>query len=185
MQIPAYLSSGTVVVKAAVEPTSLAPALRKVVRSIHPETGVAFRTLHESVVAATARQRFEAQVLSAFTFLAVLLATVGLYGTISYLVTSNRRAIGTRIALGARPADIAGWITRRSVALASAGSAAGLVLCIAGRSVLEKLVFGAGPGEPAVLAASVVVMFLAASIACWIPARQALRVDAAEILRME
>jgi predicted permease len=185
LQIPGYLSSATMVVKASVEGVSLVPAIRQVVRGIQPEAGVSFRKLEESVIAATARQRFQAQVLSAFTCLALLLATVGLYGTMSYIVTSNKRAIGTRVALGARPTDVARWITRRGVALAAAGSAAGLVLCVIARGVLAKLVFGVGPSEPAILGASVGVMFLAAAAACWIPARQALRVDAAEILRTD
>jgi predicted permease len=185
LQMPAYLSSGSIVVRSDGDLGALAPAVRSTIRRIHPEAAVSFRRLEELIASATARQRFEAEVLSAFTCLAFLLATVGLYGTMSYVVTSNRRAIGTRVALGAKPRDIARWIAARCLLLAAAGSVLGLMLCVGARKVLAAVVFGASPEEPAVLAGAVAVMFAAASVACWLPARHALRVDPAEILRTE
>jgi ABC-type antimicrobial peptide transport system permease subunit len=152
---------------------------------VHPEVAVTFRTFDDVLAEATARQRFQTQVLAGFAAMALVLGIVGLYGVMSYVVTSNRMAIGIRMALGARPNDVFRSIVWRALALTGAGCAIGLAGCVAMRGVLSKMVFGVGPGEPAVLAGAVVVMLGVALLACWAPARRAMRVDVVEVLRGE
>src|SRR5207244_2543824 len=109
----------------------------------------------------------------------------GLYGVMTYLVTSNRMGIGIRMALGARPRDVFQSVVWRALALAGAGSAIGLAGCVAIRGVLSKVVFGVGPSEPKVLGGAAVAMLGVALAAGWAPARRAMRVDPAEVLRGE
>jgi putative ABC transport system permease protein len=185
LQIPGYLSSATVVVRSTGDANAIAPALRELIRQVHPEAAVTFRTFDDVLAEATARQRFQTQVLAGFAAMALLLGIVGLYGVMSYVVTSNRMAIGIRMALGARPNDVFRSIVWRALALTGAGCTIGLAGCVAMRGVLSKVVFGVGPGEPAVLAGAVVVMLGVALLTCWAPARRAMRVDVVEVLRGE
>ena len=103
----------------------------------------------------------------------------------SYMVTSNQTAIGIRMALGARPSDVFRSLAWRALALTGAGSAIGLAGCVAIRGVLSKVVFGVGPSEPKVLAGAAAAMLVVALVACWVPARRAMRVDPAEVLKGE
>jgi len=134
---------------------------------------------------ATARQRFQMQVLAAFAVLALILAAVGLYGVLAYSVTSNRGAIGIRMALGAQPPQLFRMVAVRALWLTSAGAAIGLAACLMLRGVLAKVVFGVGPSDPRVLAAAVSVMVAVALSACWFPARRAMHVDPVRALREE
>jgi putative ABC transport system permease protein len=173
VQIKGQLGSGNLVVRSAVHPASLAPAVRRIIHDVSPEAAAAFRPMSELLADATARQRFQMQVLGAFAALALLLAAVGLYGVLSYTVTSNRAQIGIRMALGAQPAEVFRMVAARAVRLTMTGTVAGLAGCLAVRSVLRKTVFGIGPSEPAVL------------LACWFPALRAMRVDPVTVLREE
>jgi len=137
------------------------------------------------MLSATARQRFHMQVLTAFAALALVLAVVGLYGIMSYVQESHRLAIAIRMALGARPAGVFRAVMGRAAALAAAGSAIGLAGCVAVRGVLSKMIFGIGPTDPVILASAVLFMAGIAVAACWLPARRAMAVDPAEVLRGE
>jgi putative ABC transport system permease protein len=180
-----YLVSATVVVRGKHEAKAMAPALRTVIRQVQPQAAVTFRTLDDVLAGATARQRFQTQVQSWFAVMALVLGMVGLYGVMSYLVASNQTAIGIRMALGARPSDVFRSLVWRALALAGAGSAISLAGCVAIRGVLSKVVFGVGPSEPKVLAGAAAAMLGIALAACWVPARRAMRVDPAEVLRGE
>jgi putative ABC transport system permease protein len=137
------------------------------------------------MASATAKQRFQMQVLAAFAALALLLAAVGLYGVLSYAVTSTRGSIGLRMALGATRGQIFRMVVSRAVALTAAGTLIGLAACVALRSAVAALLFGVGPGDPGVLSGAVVVLFAAALTACWLPARRAMGTDPAAALREE
>ena len=155
VQVKGQLGSGNLMVRSAVDLGSLAPAVRRIVRDGNPEAAATFRTMDDVMADATARQRFQMQVLAAFAVLALVLAAVGLYGVLAYGVTSNRAAIGIRMALGAQPPQLFRMVAWRALWLTSAGAAIGLAACLMLRSVLAKVVFGVGPSDPRVLAAAV------------------------------
>jgi len=131
------------------------------------------------------RQRFQMEILGAFAVLALLLAAVGLYGVMSYMVTANRAQIGIRLALGAQPARVFRMVTGRALALACVGAALGAVGCMAMRRVLATLLFGIGPNDPATIAAAIAILLAVAFAAAWFPARRAMRVDPMIALRDE
>jgi putative ABC transport system permease protein len=179
------LGSGNLVVRTAGDPAALTPAIRRVIREVSPEAAAGFRTMNAVLADATARQRFQLQVLGAFAALALLLAAVGLYGVMSYTVASNRAAIGIRMALGARPSEVFRGVAARALSLTGLGAAIGLAGCFAVRGVLKKVLYDVGPSDPTVLAAAAAVMLAAALAAAWFPARRAMRVDPAIALREE
>jgi len=185
VQHQGQLGSGNLVLRAAVDPKSLIPAVRRAIHDTNPEAAATFRLMDDVLADATARQRFQMQVLGAFAALALILAAVGLYGVLSYTVTSNRSSIGIRIALGAQPGEVFRLMTRRALWLASAGAGIGIIGCLAVRRVLASVVFGVGPSEPAVLASAAAAMVAVSLAACWFPARRAMRVDPATVLREE
>jgi putative ABC transport system permease protein len=177
-----HVSSANLVIRSA-GPHSLIAATRRAIRQVDPGAAVAFRTMDDLVATATARQRFQLQVLAAFAVLALVLAAVGLYGVLSYTVASNSAAFGIRIALGAGPVDIVRVVAFRALGLTAAGAAVGVAGCAAAGGILEKLLFGMAPSEPSVLGGAAAVMFAAALAACWFPARRAMRLDPIASLR--
>jgi ABC-type antimicrobial peptide transport system permease subunit len=174
-----------VVVRPAGDAQAIVPALRNVIRQVHPEAALSLRSFDDLLADATARQRFQTQVLGGFAALALMLGIVGLYGVMSYMVASNQAAIGIRMALGAQRSDVFRSVAWRALALTGAGSAIGLAGCLAMRGILSTVVFGIGPSEPSVLAGAAVVMLAVGLAACFGPARRATRVDVAEVLRRE
>jgi putative ABC transport system permease protein len=185
LQMPGYLSSATVVVRSEMDANNIVPPLRKLIRQVHPGVAVTFRAMDDVLADATARQRFQMQVLTGFAMLALVLGIVGFYGVMSYTVASNRMAIGIRMALGARPVDVFRSVMWRGLVLTGAGSAIGLVGCLAFRSILSKVVFGVGPSEPTVLAGATLAMLGVALAASWAPASRAMRAAPAKVLRGE
>ncbi|MBZ5593227.1 MAG: ABC transporter permease [Acidobacteriia bacterium] len=185
VQIKGQLGSGNLLVRAAVDPKSLIPAVRRAIHDTNPEAAASFRLMDDVLADATARQRFQMQVMGAFAALALILAAVGLYGVLSYAVTSNRATIGIRMALGAQPGDVFRMMARRALGLAFAGAGIGMAGCLAVRRVLASVVFGVGPSEPAVLASAAALMLAVSLAACWFPARRAMRVDPVTALREE
>ncbi len=185
VRMKGQLGTGNLIMRAALDPASLIPAVRRIVREVNPEAAVSFRTMDDVLDQAMSRQRFQMQVLASFAFLALALAAVGLYGALSYSVTSNRAMIGVRMALGARPWQVFQMIAGRALRLTAGGALIGLTGCIGARRLLAAVVFGVGPSDPSVLIAASVVMMGTALAACWFPARRAMRVDPIVALREE
>ncbi|HEV2448715.1 MAG TPA: FtsX-like permease family protein, partial [Candidatus Sulfopaludibacter sp.] len=149
------LTGGTLVLRTQGNPAPLAGAVRSAVRAVNPESDPTPRTMDAILAESLARQRFQMQVLGGFALLALVLAAVGLYGVLSYLVTANRPQIGIRLALGAQPRAVFRMVTGRALALAAAGAALGLIGCVALRRVLASMLFGIGPNDPVTIAAAV------------------------------
>ena len=185
VQIKANLGVGNLIVRSSLDPGSVIAPVRQALREVHPGAAASFRTLDDLMAAATARQRFQTQVLGAFAALALVLAAIGLYGVLSYTVTSGRAAIAVRLALGARPRDVFRLVAARGLALTVIGAALGIAGVVALSSVLERVVFGVGPSDPAILGVAACVMLTTALAACWFPARRAMRVDPVTALRDE
>ncbi len=185
VQLQAQLGSGGLVVRTSGDPRTLANAIREALRGVNPEAAAAFRTLDDVMAAATSKQRFQMQVLAAFAALALVLASVGLYGVLAYTVASGRTAIGIRMALGATPARVARMIVARAAALTTAGAAIGGAGWLAVQPALGSVVFGVSPGDSRVLSAAIAVMFVAALAGCWFPARRAMLTDPIAALRQD
>ena len=182
--------SFAVAVRTSGDPTRLTRAMTEAVRGADRNVPTfAVRTMAEVQAAATASRRFSMQLLGGFALLALLLAAIGIYGIMSYLVTQRTREIGIRMALGARPLAVVRMVTARALGLAVAGMVVGAGAAVVVARVMSSeaagLLFNVRPGDPmtfVVVAAALTVTALAAAA---IPARRASRVDPMVALRAE
>src|SRR5436190_4599496 len=132
-----------------------------------------------------ARERLMAWLSGFFGVLAAVLVMVGLYGLISYITLTRRNELGIRLALGAPKANILWLVLGQGLRLAGVGVAIGLLGALALTRFLRGLLFGIDPTDPATLIAISFLLIAVASLACWLPARRAARVDPMEALRYE
>jgi len=174
------------IVKARVSATSLLPALREAVAAVDSAMPIYdVMTLDDRVSAAIARPRFNAALLTAFAAAALLLAAIGVYGVLSYSVSSRMREIGVRLALGADAVRVIGLVLGEGVRLAAIGAAIGLLAALAASRLVQGLVAGVSAADPRILTASAVVMMTVATLAAFLPARRASAVDPIVVLRQE
>nr|MDP2528642.1 FtsX-like permease family protein [Candidatus Palauibacterales bacterium] len=145
----------------------------------------AVRPMIDLVSDSAARARLYAILLGTFAGLALLLAAVGMYGVMAYVVTRRTAEFGVRIALGAKAADILGLVLRRGVLLSLLGAALGLAGAVAAGRVLSGLLYGVTPTDPITLVAVPVVLSGVAIAACLVPARRATSTDPMTVLRAE
>ena len=185
-----YLQSepaiGQLVVRTAGDPAALAPALRTAVRSVDAQlmlTDVASMTAH--VDAALGGARFAMRLLSGFAGAALLLAALGIYGVVAFVVSRRTREVGIRMALGARAADVLRLVLTQGMMPVLIGLAAGLALSLGLGRLSAGLLFEVPPHDPATLATAAAVLTAAALLACALPARRAARIDPAQALRDE
>ena len=175
-----------VVVRATGDVASLPAALQRVVRELDPEEAAPEVVLMtDAVAAALGGPRFAALVFSAFALVALLLASLGLYGLIAYSVSRRTREIGVRVALGARPRDVSRLVLVEGLKLGFLGLALGLAASLAGARLLSRLLFGVGPTDALTLLAASALLIAIALLASVLPARRALRVQPAVALRQE
>jgi predicted permease len=165
---------------------SLSAAITREIHAVDPTVVVyGIRTMQERLYDSLARQRFASTLLSAFAAFALLLAAVGLYGVMSYLVTQSTRDIGVRVALGARPGDIIRMVVRQGMELLAVGILAGLAGAAALTRVMASLLFGVSATDAATFAAVPALLAAVAFAATIIPALRAIRVDPIVALREE
>ena len=145
--------------------------------SIHSMTGLVGDTLQTD--------RFIEQLSSAFSLLAILLASVGLYGVMAYIVARRTRDIGIRMALGARPANVLWQVLRESLVLALIGIAIGVPAALAGTRLVRSMIFGLGFADPIVMVSAIGLLAVVAALASFLPAYRASRVDPMVALRYE
>jgi putative ABC transport system permease protein len=176
----------SLVVRTDVEGVAIASGVRGVIRRIDPELPVpAVRTMEELVALSVAQQRFQTTLVLLFGMAAALLASIGIYGVISYSVTQRTSELGIRMALGAHPGSIRAMVMRQGLVPVLAGLAGGLgVSMIAGR-LMSDLLFGVRAIDPPTMAAVVVVLAGVAGVAGYVPARRATRIDPVTALRQE
>jgi predicted permease len=174
------------VVKAEGDPTALLAAIEREIAAIDPTLVVHHaRQLEEIVADAIARERFAMLLMSAFGWTALLLAVVGIYGVLSYVVAQRTREIGIRMALGARRREILVSVIGRAVRLTAAGAIAGCVAAALATRWLESLLYEISPTDAAVFAGVVGQTIAAAVFACVGPAARAVNVSPTEALRQE
>jgi predicted permease len=166
-------------------PRRLVATIRGMVTAEDSQLAPVVEPLSAVMNRSVAEPRFRASLIATFAAFAVLLTGVGIYGVIASVVQQRRREIGLRIALGANGAAVAIAVARRCLLNVGAGVVAGLLVFVGTRHVLSAMLFEITPGDPMPLAAAVVVLGIVASLASWIPARRAARIDPATSLRME
>jgi putative ABC transport system permease protein len=170
--------------------TSLAPAalarwIKEEAAQVDPSLPVTIEAMEQRVGRFREQPRFVATLVALFAGFAVLLAAVGLYGVLSFLVAQQTQEIGVRMALGARPRDIAVHIQAYAGLWTGVGIAAGAVCSLAVTRMVKGLLFGVAPDDPLSLIAGIAVLTLTAAVAAWIPSRRAARVDPMVALRYE
>jgi len=174
------------VLRSSVDPAGLTQAVRAQVAALDPLLPVArVRTMNELLGQSVAEPRFRTTLLAIFAAVALLLATVGIYGVLSYSVGQRTQEIGIRMALGAQGRDVLTLVLRQGITLAGLGLAIGLAAAASLSRVLASLLFGVGPMDLATFGAVALVMLAAALLACYVPARRATRVDPLVALRTE
>ncbi len=163
-----------------------ATSIRDQVRGIDPGEPVSqIVTMDELLSNSVAGWRFQMLLLGVFAALAMVIATVGIYGVISYAVNQGMREIGIRMALGAQASDIVRMVIRRAMGIASIGVALGLVAALALTRVLKNLLFGVSPTDPATFALIASLLIGVALIASYLPAQRATKADPTTVLKSE
>ncbi|HTS78372.1 MAG TPA: ABC transporter permease [Bryobacteraceae bacterium] len=176
----------SVAVRASVDPLTLVESLRREVRgAMGDQVLYEVNTMQQLAAAALARQRFLLLLFGIFAGLALLLATIGIYGVLAYLTNRRVPEIGVRIALGATSTDVMSMVLRQSLAMVSIGVALGLGGAIAAVRLLERLVEGARPTPPSTFVTMIAILVAAAFCASFLPAGRASRIDPLLALRQD
>jgi predicted permease len=184
--VPMEKGEATFAVRTAGAPAALIPAVRKMVRDVDANVPILrVVTQAQTIDRLLLNERLVARLFGLFAGLALMLASIGLYGLLSYEVAGRTREIGIRTALGAQRRSVLLLFLRRGLVLVVVGSVAGVAAAILVSRLLESLLFGVGPTDPATFAAVPVLLVAVGVAACWIPAMRATRVDPAVALRCE
>jgi putative ABC transport system permease protein len=176
----------TLVVHTAGNPNALLPTVRREVQMLDENLPAQeIKTLNEIVAFAFWPMRVGAGLVGAFGLLGLLLASVGLYGVMSYAVAARTREIGVRMALGAERRDVLSLIVRQGLTLSLLGVGGGLLLATAATRVLQRFLFGIGATDPVTFLSVALLLTIIALLACWIPAQRATKFDPLIALRHE
>jgi predicted permease len=181
-----YQSSEALVVRTAMDPTALAASIRRAIWSVDPEVAIPReRTLKAVVSGAEAARRYESSLSAIFAIFAVLLAALGLYGVTSYSVSQRTHEFGIRMALGAQRRDVLRLVISQGTKLALFGVGIGILAASGLTRLMSSLLFGVSPMDPLTFGAVAILLTLVALLACYIPARRAMKVDPMVALRYE
>jgi predicted permease len=172
-------------IRTAERPSALISLVQDSVAQVNKSIPLDFSSLSQQVDDSVVQERLLATLSAFFGALALLLAMIGLYGALSYLVTQRRMEFGIRLALGAPPVSILRLVLRDVAIVLVAGSLAGIAISLAAIRLLQKLLFGLTPHDPAALLAAVAILAAVALVASYLPARRAMRLDALQSLRYE
>ncbi len=184
--VPRHQDSMTLVVRTSGAAQAQIPLLRSVVAALDGDLPLAnVRTMKDVVGRSTGPRRFLTQLVCLFMVVTVILATVGVYGTLSYMVSQRQREIGIRMALGALRRDVLKFVIRQAGVWVLVGLAIGLALTVALSFPLRSAAYGVDPLNPRLLFLGLIVVGSAAIAACYLPARRAARIDPMVALRHE
>ncbi|MDR3699140.1 MAG: ABC transporter permease [Candidatus Sulfopaludibacter sp.] len=173
------------VIHSNVSPSALIPALKRTFAEIHPQLGYEFHSFRDEVRETLQREQLMATLSGFFGVLATLLAMIGLYGVMSYMVARRKNEIGIRLALGAARAQVIRLVLGEAALLLGIGLAAGCFLALLAAQAAGALLFGLKPRDPATLAVSMALLAAVAAAAAWFPARRAANLDPTAALREE
>lgn len=178
--------SMSLLLRSTTEPASLTSALRQALSEVDPALPLYdVQTMEERLTHSVAARRFNLLLLGVFAALALLLASVGVYGVISYVVTGRTHEVGIRLALGAQRADVLRLFLQQGMTLVLLGVGVGLAGAFALTRVMSSLLFGVKASDPLTFGGVAVLLSLIALLACWLPARRATKVDPLIALRSE
>jgi predicted permease len=164
--------------------TGLQQAVTRIVQDVDPDLPVyGVRSMQEMMATSLARRRFSLSLMAAFGALALFLASIGIYGVMAYAVSQRTQEFSIRMALGAQPRDILLISLRPGVALTLTGVALGLIAAQGTARLMSSFLFGVSPGDPITFVGVPVALAFVALLACWIPARRAVRVPPVAALR--
>jgi putative ABC transport system permease protein len=185
MQRPQRIGDMTIVVRGKSEGTDLAATTRHEVMAIDKNLPVTFAAMNQVLSGSTANRRYSLILLSGFAGLALLLATIGIYGVISYAVSQSTREFGIRVALGAQALDVLKLVIGRGAVLAGIGVGIGIAGAFALTRLMANLLFGVTATDPLIFAGVSLLLVVVALLACYLPARRATKVDPLVALRYE
>jgi predicted permease len=174
-----------VIIQTSMPARAMGNWIRAEIAGLDPTLPVNMQTMDQRVSQMAGRPRFETALLGLFAFVGVLLAAIGIYGVISFMVTQRTQEIGVRMALGATRADVLKLIAGSGARLVAIGAAAGLLASLLIARLMASLLFGIGPADPLTFMAVVLFLAAVALVATWIPARSAAQVDPLVALRYE
>jgi predicted permease len=164
-------------------PESLVPAARRIVADLRPDVPPRFRTMPTVVSQSVADRRFVLLLVGVFGAAAMLLATLGVYSVIAYVVTQRRQEIGVRVALGAQSSDVLQMVLRQGFVLAFFGIGIGTVVALFVSRLLSGFLFGIAPNDPVAFGGVILTLAVVALLASFVPALRATRVDPMTALR--
>jgi predicted permease len=186
LQASGWSNQQFLLVRTAVPPRTLLPAIRSAVESIDAQQPVyAIRTVEEAFAAAEAERRVSATAITLFGIFALILAAVGIYGVVSYATSQRTREIGVRMALGAERNHVRGMVVRQAIVPVVTGAATGLVAAIVSGRFLSGLLFDLSATDPLTLGVATTIFLLIALIAAWVPAARASRLSPVAALRLD
>ena len=175
-----------IVVRTSTDPASLTSAVVAQIHSLDPQLAVAnIRTMAQEMASSVAAPKFNTFVLGLFAFLALFLAAIGIYGVLAYSVAQQLHEIGIRMALGAQRRDVMRLILIRGARLALGGLAVGSLAALGLTRMMSSLLYSISASDPLTFAGVATVLLAVALLACYIPARRAMRVDPMLALRYE
>jgi putative ABC transport system permease protein len=176
----------TIVIRTDGDPAAIAPAVQREIRSLDPNQPVSdVRTMNQVMSETVSRARFNTVLLSLFAGLATLLSAVGIFGVMNYTVALRTREIGLRLAVGAQPQQVLVLILKQGLVLTIIGVMTGLAAAFALTRLLSGLLFGVAAGDVSTLASISLLLIVVSLVACYLPARRAMRIDPLQALRYE
>jgi predicted permease len=180
------LAKASLVVRTPADPRVAAAAIREVIRRVDSSVPVVqIRPMAALISQSVAARRFQMTLAADFAVSALLLAALGIYGVVAYTVEQRRNEIGIRMALGAQAADVGRLVLRGGMTPVLAGLTAGVVVAIVAGELVRSLLYSVSVTDPVTIASVAIVVGIAGAMACWIPARRAMRVDPMVALRYE
>ena len=175
-----------VVIRTTGDPLAVSQAFTKTVRQLDPLLAISEMHTMEEVVAATeSPRRFNTAILTAFATIALLLALLGIYGTMAYTVTERNREIAIRMAVGASRENVLAGVLKNALTVAALGVVGGLVLAGALTRAVESLLFDVKPLDVFVMSGAVATLLISSTLAAWLPAKRAASVEPMQLLRFE
>jgi putative ABC transport system permease protein len=179
-------SSASIVIRSDQDPRSLAAAIRAQFAAVDPALPIFdIKSMPQRVADSIESPRFNMTLLTIFASLALILATIGIFGVISYFVLQRTHEIGIRVALGATPSDILQLVLRQGAVMILVGLALGVAGSLALTRYLANLLYGVRPVDPLTIISAALLLTFVALAACYVPARRALRLDPMAALRYE
>jgi len=175
-----------IIARTTVNPTTIVPAIERIVRSLDADAPIThIETVVQIIAESSAQPRFQTVLLGSFGALGLFLAVIGIYGVISYSVVQRTHEIGVRMALGAQRGDVLWMVIREGMLPTAVGLAVGVAGALALTRVLRSMLFEIKPTDPTTFIGVSLLLTAVALLACWIPARRAMRVDPMVALRYE